>query len=238
MESQRPVNRPSLAISIPAYNEEAALPGVLQASQEVLSSLTDDWEIVIINDGSRDATGAVADRFARENSRIKVFHHPQNQGFGPTLREVFTRPTKEWIFFIPGDGQIHPSQLKTLWAGTSRAEFILGWRVDRQDPINRRINAGVYNLLVSSMLGRRIHDVDSVALFQRDVAQRITLESQSVFIHAEFLMKSVQAGARWLELPIEHRPRQGGKALGSNLSVIFKTFGELMRFALSSKDNK
>lgn len=226
--------RPSVSISIPAFNEEAALPAVLADARDTLQRLSDDWEIVVINDGSRDSTGKIADAFAKNESRVRVVHHAVNMGFGQTIKEAFTLPSKEWVFFIPGDGQIPASQLEPLLAWSDRADFILGWRVDRQDATSRKINAGVYNLLVSCVLRRRIHDVDSVVLFRRDVTKRFSLDSRSVFIHAEFLMKSAHSGARWVEVPILHRPRQGGQALGSNFRVIWRTISELVSFAMSS----
>lgn len=226
---------PSISISIPAYNEEAALPALLRATQHVLEDTTPDWEILIINDGSKDRTGAIADEFARGDSRVRVVHHAENKGFGTTLKEVYTLPSKEWVFFIPGDGQIEPNQLAPLLAKRHEADVVIGWRVDRQDAPSRKLNAAVYNTLVSLVLGRRIHDVDSVVFFRQDIAHRFQLRSQSVFLHAEFLMKAARSGARWMEVPIRHRPRQGGQALGCKPKVIWQTFSELVRFALKGE---
>ncbi len=227
----------SITISIPAYNEEATLDKLVRQSREVLKSLTEDYEILLINDGSRDRTGTIADTLAKEDSRIRVIHHPVNWGFGRTLQEVFTKPSKEWVFFIPGDGQIPPEELRTLWPHRGQADFILGWRVDRQDPWMRRFTAGVYNLLISVVLGRRVHDVDSVALYRKSILRDILLTAQSVFLHAELCLKVCRKGARMKEVPIAHRSRQGGQAAGNKPGVIWQTCRELLSYVLSPKNH-
>lgn len=220
----------SLAISIPAYNEAATLEPLVRESLSVLERHTSDSEVLIVDDGSTDPTGAIADRLAREDPRVRVIHHAKNMGFGATLREVMTLPQKEWVFFIPGDGQISPQELDRLWPWREKADFILGWRTHRQDPMSRRFAAAVYNLLISAVLGRRIHDVDSVVLFRRSIAQRLTLSATSVFLHAEFCLKAVQQGARLVEVPIEHRARTAGQPKGNRPAVVWATFRELVSY--------
>jgi glycosyltransferase involved in cell wall biosynthesis len=221
----------SLTISIAAYNEEAALESVLQNAVQVASQLTSDYQILVINDGSHDHTGEIAERIAKTNPHVRIHHHPQNLGFGITWQEAFQLPTSSWVFFIPGDGQIPAEELRKLWPYREKADFILGRRVDRQDPWPRLFSAYVYNLLISLIMKRRIYDVDSVALFRRDRLGPQPLTSRSVFIHAELCMNAVRSGARLLEVPIGHRARIGGVARGNKPGVIANTIREALRYA-------
>ncbi len=227
------MTRPSLSISIAAYNEEGTLEALALDSLAVLAKHADDYELVIIDDGSVDRTGPIADQLARDNKHIRVFHHPKNLGFGVTLKEAFTLPTKAWVFFLPGDGQIPPKELEKLLPWRDRADFILGWRVNRQDPWRRKMTAGIYNLFISALLGKRIHDVDSVPLFKRALADRFELQSKSVFLHAELCLQSIRAGARMVEVPIGHKPRLSGEARGNRPGVIIDTFREMLAYTFS-----
>jgi glycosyltransferase involved in cell wall biosynthesis len=224
---------PSLAIGIPAYNEEATLEKLAQDSLAVLRQLSSDYEVVIIDDGSTDATGRIADRLAEEDPHVRVVHHSRNLGFGETLREVWSTPWTDWVFFIPGDGQIPPTEINKLWRYHEQADFILGWRTQRQDPWRRRMVARTYNVLISLWASRWIHDVDSVVLFRRALLEGLSLRASSVFIHAEFLLEALRQGAVLKEIPIEHRPRAAGEARGNRPGVIWATFREAMHYRLT-----
>ena len=218
------MNPPSITISIPAFNEQESLEAVVRDSLSTLQRLTPDYEVLIIDDGSRDQTGELADRLAKENPYVRVLHHPKNMGFGVTLRDVFLQPRKEWVFFIPGDGQIAPQELDKLWPYHQTADVILGWRVERHDTLFRRVAAALYNRFISVVLRRRIHDVDSVVLFRRVILDGCTLSSNSAFIHAEFHLETARRGASMKEVPIDHRPRLQGQAKGFSWMLTWRTF--------------
>lgn len=228
----------SIAISIPAYNEEATLASVVRQSLAVLGRLANDYEVLIVNDGSVDRTGAIADELARQFPAVRVLHHERNRGFGSTLQHVFAEPQKDWVFFIPGDGQIPPDELETLWQYRGEADFILGWRVNRQDPWRRRVTAWVYNVIISMVLGRRVHDVDSVVLYRREILDAVRLTARSVFLHAEFYLQAAAAGVRMIEIPVSHLPRAGGQARGNRPGVIIETLQELARYLISSHSRR
>lgn len=225
----------SISISIPAFNEEGTIEELVRESLKVLAAVAQDHEVLVIDDGSRDRTGEIIERLTREIPRVRVIHHERNLGFGLTLQEVFGSPRTDWVFFIPGDGQIPPGELLKLWPHRGEADFILGWRVRRQDPWRRRWTAAIYNLMISAALGRRIHDVDSVVLFRRAILERVRLAARSVFLHAEFCLKAAAAGARILEVPIDHHPRRGGEARGNRPSVIWATLRELIAYLLDRR---
>lgn len=220
----------SLAISIPAFNEAEALPGVIEEARRTLDELGIEGEILVIDDGSTDATGRIAADWAARDPRVKVLRHEKNLGFGTTIKEVYTVPSKQWVFCVPGDGQIPVAEVKRLLPYVDDSPFILGWRKRRADPWPRKVQAGVYNALISLVMGQRVHDVDSVALARKDLVEKVSLNSRSVFLHAELALKIRQTGADILEIPIEHRERRGGNARGARPGTIALTIWELIRY--------
>ncbi|HVO32617.1 MAG TPA: glycosyltransferase family 2 protein [Elusimicrobiota bacterium] len=222
----------SIAIGIAAFNEEATVETVVRDSLRILSALTSDYEVVVVDDGSADATASILERLGREQPALRVIRHPRNLGFGRTLRDIWTLPTKDWIFFLPGDGQIPPEELRRLWPARERADFIIGWRRDRQDPWIRDAFAYVYNLVISAGLRRRVRDVDSVCLVRSNLLRQMALTSISGFIHAECCLKANASGARIAELPIAHRPRIAGHSRGVGLANMLRMSWELCCYAV------
>jgi hypothetical protein len=159
-----------------------------------------------------------------------VLEHDRNYGFGRTIREVYTLPESEWIFFIPGDGQIPPSELLKLYPHRDRYSFILGHRKHRNDPLSRKFTSFCYNTFVSLLAGRRIRDVNSVGLLKRAALEDANLISTSAFVHAEILLAALRGDAAVAEIEIEHRPRTHGKASGNKWRVILPTARDLLRY--------
>ncbi|MFQ5822495.1 MAG: glycosyltransferase family 2 protein [bacterium] len=227
----------SLSISIPAYNDEATIEEVIKEAESVASSITNDYEIFLVNDGSLDSTGSIIDRMADSNENIRVIHHGINKGFGETLKKIFTEPKREYIYFAPGDGQVKVREIYKLLPFMNRLDFVLGYRKNRRDPFIRLANSYIYNLLISLFLFKRVRDVNSVVLFKRKIIEDMVLESNSAFIHAELFIKIVKKGLRWGEVVIDHYPRiaenPGG---GGNFKVIFRTILDLFHISKRLKD--
>ncbi len=224
----------SLSISIPAYNEAATLPDVIRESISVLQSLTSNFEVVVIDDGSTDQTAALLQDISRREPRVKVTRHASNQGLGVTLREVFELPAKDVFFFVPGDGQIPPAELKVLLPGLEQADIVIGWRKERQDPLQRRVMAYLYNVFISALVGRRIQDVDSVVLVKRAAYQSLNLKSRSAFRHAELVLEAQRRGLRWIEIPIRHLPRRAGGSKITNHRILWPLAKDLLAFMFRS----
>jgi glycosyltransferase involved in cell wall biosynthesis len=220
----------SISISIPAYNEQETIEPLIRESLLVLAKRTDDYEVVVINDGSTDRTRTIVDALSRENPRVKVFHHERNMGFGATLKDVFQKPTKEIVFFIPGDAQIAPGEMDKLLPALDSADLILGWRRDRQDAGFRKLLSGTYNLLISLFLRARVHDVDTVVVFKRSLINAIHFSADSAFVHAELLLETHRKGFRWIEQVISHRERQSGSSTIFKLKVILPVFRDIFRY--------
>lgn len=222
-----------LTISIPAYNDAPSIAAVTRDAVSAAAACTPDYEILLINDGSQDNTQEVIDELCRTTPRLRALRHPRNLGFGPTIRECYLEARSDWVVFLPGDGQIPPAAVQTLFPHTRDYDLVLAYRRDRRDPINRRFTSWCYNRLVSLVAGRRIHDVNGTALVRRTLLDSVSLTAESAFVHAEIALKAMAAGARFREVEIEHRPREHGSGSGNKLGVIASTFRDLAGYTVN-----
>lgn len=221
-----------LTVSIAAYNDAVTLETLIRDSVSVAGEFCDDFEVLVIDDGSRDETPALLQRLAAELPCLRVVRHPQNLGFGPTIYEAYASPESEWVLYLPGDAQIPPTQLRQLCTVTDRCHFVLGHRRLRQDPWGRRVASRFYNGLISLLAGRRIRDTNSVALVQPALLRNLNVGRHSAFVHAELLLEALRQGAEVGEVEIEHRPRQVGEASGNKVGVIAKTVRDALAYWL------
>jgi glycosyltransferase involved in cell wall biosynthesis len=219
-----------LTVFFPCYNEEANIERVTYKTIEVLEDLVADWEIILVNDGSRDRTGELADSLAAQDARVRAVHHAKNGGYGAALRSGFKSATKPYIFFTDGDGQFDIRELGKLLENRDKADILCGWRRNRQDKLIRKINSACWAWLVQRVLKFRCRDVDGAfKLFPRKLFERIELKSSGAMISAEILARAAHLGYTNHCLPVTHLPRTAGAATGAKLSVIFRAFGELLR---------
>lgn len=220
----------SLSVFFPCYNEEANVERVARNAAAALDRLVQDWEIILVNDGSRDATGAIADRLAGQDKRIKAVHHQVNQGYGMALRSGFAAASKPLVFYTDGDGQFDINELDKLLGQRGQADIISGYRRNRQDNLMRRMNAACWGFMVQRVLRFRCRDVDSAfKLYKREIFDRIQLKSTGALIDAEVLARATRLGYTIKTVPVTHLPRQAGTQTGAKLGVIFKAFKELLR---------
>lgn len=224
------MNQAKLAIGIAAYNDEKTISNVIEESVRVLSSLTDRYQVLVINDGSSDSTGRVARELEKRFPKLSVVEHAQNMGFGTTIREAYLLPESEWVLFIPGDGQIPPSCLLRLFPYSETHDFVLGYRRQRKDPLSRKINSRCYNRFVSLLAGKKVKDVNSAGLLKRELIADVSFVSRGAFIHAEVLLNLLSRKGRFCEVEIEHKERAFGEASGSKLSVMVGTAKDVVRY--------
>ncbi|MFB3890948.1 MAG: glycosyltransferase family 2 protein [Phycisphaerae bacterium] len=220
----------SLSVFFPCYNEQDNVERVTRAAVEALDRLVRDWEIIIVDDGSKDHTGKIADRLAAEDKRIRVVHHSPNKGYGMALRSGFAAATKPHVFYTDGDGQFDMNELEKLLERMGQADIISGYRRNRQDNLLRRINAKCWGWLVQRMLKFRCRDVDSAfKLYKREMFDRMTLKSTGALIDAEVLARATRLGYTIATVPVTHLPRKAGKQTGANIRVILRAFKELLK---------
>jgi glycosyltransferase involved in cell wall biosynthesis len=221
----------SISVIIPAYNDETTVGRLIDDVDCLLNEICTDYEIVCINDGSKDNTLSVLQQRAARLKNIRVINHPVNQGFGKTIRELYLTGCKDLIFSLPGDYQFAPKEMLTMAHGLKDHDFVIGLRVKRNDPPRRKLQSHIYNLMLRLFYGVRFKDVNSIKLFKREILQYFTLESMTPFVDAELCIKAYKAGFAVVELPIEHLPRLSQGASGGKISVITDTFGDLIKMA-------
>jgi glycosyltransferase involved in cell wall biosynthesis len=229
----------SLSGFFPAYNEEGNVERMVQNFKAVLPQVADDYEIIIVNDGSKDRTREIADRLVKEDQKVRAVHHEKNQGYGAAVRSGINACAKEYLFFTDGDGQFDVSQLSLLVPLVPEYDGVIGFRLNRQDPWRRKINAWAWNRLVRLLLGLKVRDIDcAFKLFHRKVFKDIELEYSGAMISTEILVKIKDKGFKLQEVGVLHSPRLAGKQTGANIRVILRAFKELFRFYGRLKEAK
>ena len=221
----RPARVPELSYFFPAHNEEANLQGLVAEALETLPSLAERFEIVIVDDGSRDATPALADGLAAAHpDLVRVVHHPTNLGYGAALRSGFRASRFGLIGFTDGDRQFKVADLGRLTDRIAQADtpdVVAGFRIQRADPPIRTIYARLYRLANRIFFSLRVRDVDCACkLFRRPALEGIRVESGGAFFSAELLIKLSTAGRQIAEVGVPHYPRTAGSPTGAKLSVI------------------
>ncbi|MBZ0189623.1 MAG: glycosyltransferase family 2 protein [Candidatus Obscuribacterales bacterium] len=229
VEPGRRVRLSSVSLIIPAYNDEETIGRLLRDADRLLPEVCQSYEIIVCNDGSRDGTLDVIKAEAALNENIQVINHPTNKGYGATIRELYLAGRNDYIFSLPGDYQYAPKELLTMARGLDENDFVIGWRVNRNDPLRRKLQSIVYNMMLRIVYGNKHKDVNSIKLFRRQILETIELRSQSPFVDAELCIRSSKAGFKVIEIPIEHLPRLTQGASGGKLSVITETFSDLVK---------
>src|SRR5215475_10992605 len=191
-EALTPKN-PSLSIFFPAYNDAGTIASLVLVAHMTARTLTDDHEVIVIDDGSPDHTGALLDEMAGYFPWLKVVHHGKNRGYGGALRSGFETAAKELVFYTDGDAQYDPRELTKLYEALSpEVDFVNGYKISRHDPFHRVVIGRVYHWFVRTAFGLRLRDVDcDFRLMRRDVFRKVVLTRSSGVICVE-LMKKVQ----------------------------------------------
>ena len=225
---------PSISAVLPAYNEEAIIGDTVQSMLRVLRELADDHEVIVVNDGSLDATAACVAAVAREEPGVRLISHPQNRGYGAALASGFTAATKDWVFLTDGDKQFDVRELAGFVPEMAQADLVVGFRHPRRDPLLRRLNGWGWNLVVRVLFGKVARDVDcAFKLFRREVWLTIDVESGGATFSAEFLIKARRAGFRVRERRVTHLPRTAGRATGARPDVVLRAFRDIFRLRRS-----
>lgn len=219
-----------MSIVIPAYNEEKNIESVVNGAVKTLNALYRDYEVLIVNDCSKDRTGEIIESLSKYNQHIRYIHHQRNMGAGMALKTCYKKALGDLIFFIPGDGQVPVEEIYKLLPHITTADIVVGHRIKRADPIYRKINARLYSMLIRLLFGLKINDIDSVKLFRKRVFEKISIDSSSSFVEAEILIKAHRNNLRIVEVPIDHYPRIGGRQTGANIKVITRALWEVIRF--------
>jgi len=217
--------RPSLSIFFPAYNDAGTIASLAIVAHMAARELTDDYEVIVVEDGSPDHTGALLDEMARSFPWLKVVHHEQNRGYGGALRSGFSAATKECVFYTDGDGQYDPSEMTVLWPHlVPGIDMVTGYKICRSDPWHRIIIGRIYHYTVKMLFGLRVRDVDcDFRLMRRSIFDAIHLEKNSGVICLEMMKKVQDAGFRVAQVPVHHYHRSYGKSQFFNFRRLART---------------
>ena len=218
----------------PAYNDAGTIASLVIRAVHVARRLTPDFEVLVINDGSRDATGEIADELARTYPEVRVIHHPVNRGYGGALRTGFASATKDLIAYTDGDAQYDPAELEALWNRlTEDADMVNGYKISRSDPWHRIAIGRVYHHTVKFLFRLRVRDVDcDFRLMRREIFDRVKLDRDTGVICLEMMRKIQDAGFRIVEEPVHHYHRTHGRSQFFNFRRVFWTGVDVMKLWL------
>ena len=216
-----------LSYFFPAHNEEANLEGLVAEALVALPAIADTFEIIAVDDGSKDRTAEIADRLAAAHPGVvRVVRHPVNRGYGGALRSGFEAARYELLAFTDGDRQFRVADIGRLTerlAGADHPEVVVGYRIRRADALIRVLYARSYKLANRVFFGLRVRDVDCACkLFRREALEGVRVESSGAFFSAELLVKIGQKGRSIAQVGIPHYPRTAGSATGARPSVIWR----------------
>ena len=222
---------PGLSVFLPSHNEEGNVERVVNDFLRTLPGLADEYEVIVVDDGSRDQTGVIADRIAAEDAHVKVVHHEVNRGYGGAVISGIRAATMTYVLLCDGDGQFDPEDLRLLAARTPEFDVVVGHRTHRADALMRRINGKAWTILIRLMFGLRISDMDcGFKLFRRALLEDMELHARGAMITTELMARLAGQRARICEVEVKHLPRLTGEQSGANFKVIARAFKEL--FAL------
>jgi len=224
----------SLSVFFPTYNEEGNIKSTVTKAKAVLQKYVENWEILIVNDGSTDRTKEISEELSMEDERIKVFNHEVNRGYGASLKSGFYNAKYPWIVFTDSDGQFDFSEINSFFEKQqeTNADLVIGYYKKRKVSKFKIITSRMWEIAVMILFGLHVHDIDcGFKLVSKTVIDKIPkLESErGAFISSEFLIKAKKSGFKIVEIPVTHLPRVQGKGTGRNIKVIIQSFVDLLK---------
>jgi glycosyltransferase involved in cell wall biosynthesis len=222
---------PRLRVSfvLPAFNEEPNIVHAIETITSVAALYCAEHEVIVVDDGSTDATAQLVQEQAHGDWRIRLVRHGTNRGYGEALRSGFGTAALDYVFFTDADNQFDMAEIPLLFERADNVDVVAGYRKHRQDPLIRRINAWGWNRLVRMLFYVPVRDIDcAFKLFRRASLAEIAIESRGAMINTEIMVKLARAGCRVVEVGVTHLPRTAGEPSGANLRVIARAFREVV----------
>ena len=213
------------------YNEEGNIEHAVTSALAVLAGLSDHYEVIVVNDGSRDRTGEIADRLAAANPHVRVVHHSVNRGYGAALRSGLAAARYPLVVLVDGDNQFDLNELPVLLRSVANSDIASGYRIARRDPAFRRLYAVMYNQAVRLLFSVPVRDVNcGFKVYRRPLVERLLpqLRSTGALINVEMLARARKLGATVTEVGVHHYPRETGLPTGGNPAVILRAFREML----------
>jgi glycosyltransferase involved in cell wall biosynthesis len=228
----------SISAVLPAFNEEQVIASSVAAMVKTFESLNVDYEVIVVNDGSRDRTAEIVRQLGQANPRVRLVQHERNQGYGAAVWTGFISAVKDLVFLTDGDKQFDVDELSLLLPMMDGADMAIGYREKRADPPLRLLNAWGWKQLVNLLFGYTARDIDcAFKLFRRRILDRVDVHSRGATLSAEFLIKARRLGYVIRERPVSHYPRPAGQATGAKPAVILRAFRELWHLRLTLEED-
>lgn len=219
-----------ISLVLPAHNEEPNIRAVVEEAAEVLPTAFSDYEVIIVNDGSHDRTLEIAGQLAQENPHVRVVNHPVNRGYGAALTSGFNAASGDFIMFMDSDRQFDINDIHRLTPFANGYDIVAGYRIRRNDPAHRLLNALLFGMAVRLMFDLRLRDIDcAFKIMRADVLKGINLESPGALINTEILAKAKVQGRTIAQVGVNHYPRLAGEQSGASLKVVLRAFWEIVR---------
>jgi len=220
----------SISIILPAYNEEKNISRAVEASDNVLASLVDDYEIIVVDDGSSDRTRDVVQELSRGRDNLRCLSHDTNRGYGAALKTGLKNAGKDLLFFTDSDLQFDITELAMLMKWIDTHDIVIGYRRKRMDHPGRKVLGWGWTTLVRILFGLKVKDIDcAFKLFRKAVIDSISIDSIGAFVNSEILLRATSRGYTIKEVPVSHFPRLNGKAMGARPRIIVKALHELSK---------
>ena len=220
----------SISVFFPCFNEQDNITRVVMAALAVLESIQADYEVIVVNDGSRDQTAQRINQLAEDHDCVRVIHHSTNLGYGAALQSGFKAACKELVFYTDGDGQFDISEMPPLLEIIRTCDIVSCYRLDRQDSFMRKLNGWCWTKLVSGVFGLRMRDIDcAFKLYRRVIFDDMTLCSTGALIDTEILARAQRKGCRIEQKGVHHFARRSGDPSGANWRVVIRAFKELFQ---------
>lgn len=217
----------SLSLVLPAHNEEANIGIVVAEALAALPRFADRFEVIVVDDGSQDRTGEIVDDLARDYPAVKALHHPANRGYGGALTTGFAATTGDHVMFMDADRQFDIADLALLSPFVADFDVVAGFRMERNDPFIRRVNAEIFNVVVRVLFGVHLRDIDcAFKVFNGPMLRSVGLEAPGALINTEMQAKLRRQGATVQQVGVHHYPRLAGVATGGSWRVIVRAMRE------------
>jgi len=233
------VSASSVSVVLPAYNEAANIAQSIAEATAAVGELFAEHEVIVVDDGSRDATADIVCEIGAADPRVRVISHGRNRGYGEALRTGFLASRLDLVFFTDADLQFDITELARFMPFLGTVDVVAGYRVNRRDRPARRLNGYAWNILVRALFYVPVRDIDcAFKIFDRRVLKEIDLESVGAMVNTELMVKLGRRGSSVVEVGVTHRPRRAGEARGASPRVIATAFREVlaMRRRLSALD--
>lgn len=224
--TKRPI---SVSAFFPAHNEVDNIGLLTEKTVQILSEHVDDFEVLIINDGSADGTRERAEELARKHPQVRAVHHDVNRGYGGAVKTGIASCTKDWIFFTDGDGQFDVNEIPLLLEHVGESDAVVGYRLNRRDPLHRKAFAFCWGTLIRCLFGFAYRDLDcAFKIFKRRFFEGVELKAEGAVISVEFFSILKKNHARVTQVGVHHYPRTAGQQSGGSPKVVLRAFKELL----------